>query len=740
MTVSLDPTDFWGPADWAAAYRQLGIAVVPATVSSDGKRKHPIARWQEFQENGIPQAVHDRWYAHGGSHIGDTTMGFLTGRASLEPGKALLGIDVDVKEGKGGLQTWHGWMDAYNNSLPLETWSALTGSGGRHLYFWYPDHIEIRNTQETIDGIDVRGHGGFIMAPPSRHYLPGKEYKWAEGFAPWETDLLQAPDWLVELVLSIGEISFARTKRIEATETPDRREDVFGNTIDGRDKKMADHCYAAILDAYRLCPIPPSGQGVEAIAQRAYETYAATTESRVERDGRSKHERLEAEGRGISAVREKIRRHLRNWETHVRKAAMHPPRSVLEKKLVEANKGNADELAILKQVAEWFVEGNHPDAEWLVQAIAGIAVGRDHMPDNDNASGFGEGPKPRFPFETIGDLRNLPPAKWLVDGWVPENATGILYGKWAAGKSFIGFDLALHLAYGLQDWHGAKLPEEECDVLIIAREGHQGFVQRIDAFKRFHGLPDDTGRVEFMRASVSFMRDEEFNGLCLALKERGRKYRLTLVDTVARVLPGVDMNEQQTVTLFMERCGILANIAGGSVVGVHHQNKGGDMMGSIYFEANADFVFEVTRTGSDDDPLTEGEITCTKMKDGEDRWKRGIKYERIPLTLAAEGPASLVVGAIGDVGERAKLPSRDTCKRILAAIDAAWRQGSPLSHKARAKSEGRYAQRVLGADFKLPPEVIERLIIAWLDSDHVAFEQADPKTKRMGLRVLKWLD
>jgi hypothetical protein len=67
-------------------------------------------------------------------------------------------------------------------------------------------------------------------------------------------------------------------------------------------------------------------------------------------------------------------------------------------------------------------------------------------------------PRGRFVFEKIGDLRKLPPAQWLVKDWVPEGATGIFYGKWAAGKSFIGFDLALHLAYGMPDWHGAALP------------------------------------------------------------------------------------------------------------------------------------------------------------------------------------------------------------------------------------------------------------------------------------------
>jgi hypothetical protein len=78
------------------------------------------------------------------------------------------------------------------------------------------------------------------------------------------------------------------------------------------------------------------------------------------------------------------------------------------------------------------------------------------------------------------------------------------------------------------------------------------------------------------------------------------------------VLPGVDMNEQQTVTMFMERIGVIGALTGASTIGVHHQNKTGGMMGSTFFEANADFVFEVSREGEEDGPLTAGEIVAPK--------------------------------------------------------------------------------------------------------------------------------
>jgi hypothetical protein len=349
--------------------------------------------------------------------------------------------------------------------------------------------------------------------------------------------------------------------------------------------------------------------------------------------------------------------------------------------------------------------------------------------------------KNRFIFEKIGDLRKLPPAQWLVKDWVPEGATGIFYGKWAAGKSFIGFDLALHLAYGMSDWHGAALPGTSQHVLIIAREGHQGFVNRVDAFKKHAGLVDDPDHLTFMRGSVSFMRDDDFAALVAAIKADATPYKLVFVDTVARVLPGVDMNKQETVTMFMERIGIIGEITGASTIGVHHQNKTGGMMGSTYFEANADFVFEVSRDGEDDDnpgPLTSGEIVCTKMKDGEDQWKRSVAYSKIALSVLPDGPSSLVVQRIGNAPPARAVasgwPDKETCRRVLNAINEAWITGKPWSHSPN--SPDRFAPKVMAQRFEISIKTARDMLEKWLINDVLSIEIRDAHSKQKGLKVV----
>jgi hypothetical protein len=51
---------------------------------------------------------------------------------------------------------------------------------GKHLYFAHPGGV-IKNEVRILSGIDIRGDGGFVVAPPSRH-AGGKNYSWLGDF------------------------------------------------------------------------------------------------------------------------------------------------------------------------------------------------------------------------------------------------------------------------------------------------------------------------------------------------------------------------------------------------------------------------------------------------------------------------------------------------------------------------------------------------------------------------------
>jgi hypothetical protein len=80
------------------------------------------------------------------------------------------------------------------------SWRCATANGGVHLYFRAPS-FTVRNAVALWPGLDIRGEGGYVVAPPS--VLDGERlYRWQVGFAPHELLLADAPEWLLERLRS----------------------------------------------------------------------------------------------------------------------------------------------------------------------------------------------------------------------------------------------------------------------------------------------------------------------------------------------------------------------------------------------------------------------------------------------------------------------------------------------------------------------------------------------------------
>ena len=103
----------------------------------------------------------------------DASVGVATGTASN-----LIVIDEDLDEDKGlnGYEEVSAW-ERINGKLP-DTALCITGRGGYHLYYRY-DKDDIKNRAGLLDGVDVRGEGGYVIAPPSMH-PNGTEYQWED--------------------------------------------------------------------------------------------------------------------------------------------------------------------------------------------------------------------------------------------------------------------------------------------------------------------------------------------------------------------------------------------------------------------------------------------------------------------------------------------------------------------------------------------------------------------------------
>jgi hypothetical protein len=106
-------------------------------------------------------------------------------------GSGLVVIDVDPPHGGADSLAV---LTAAHGPLPSEI-AVRTGSGGAHLYLAHPGG-QVRNSAGTRlgAGIDVRGDGGYVIAPPSVH-ANGDRYSWSSLVAEAPPPV---PDWLVE--------------------------------------------------------------------------------------------------------------------------------------------------------------------------------------------------------------------------------------------------------------------------------------------------------------------------------------------------------------------------------------------------------------------------------------------------------------------------------------------------------------------------------------------------------------
>jgi len=119
-----------------------------------------------------------RWW----QHIPDANIGIATGEPS-----GIFVIDVDGIDAEAELRK----LEAQHGTLPASV-EAITARG-RHIYFRMPA-TDVRNsTGKIAAGVDVRGTGGFVIAPPSIH-PSGRRYAWSVDCA---SAIADAPAWLL---------------------------------------------------------------------------------------------------------------------------------------------------------------------------------------------------------------------------------------------------------------------------------------------------------------------------------------------------------------------------------------------------------------------------------------------------------------------------------------------------------------------------------------------------------------
>ena len=231
----------------ALGYARRGWLVFPLHSMANGRcscgreecaspAKHPRTA------HGLKDATRDEtticawWQACATANIG-----VCTGR-----GSGIVVLDIDPRHG--GDESL-AQLEHRQGKFP-DTVESITGGGGRHIFFTYPGETHrIRNATALagMSGLDVRGDGGYVVAPPSLH-ISGGRYEWEASSELGEVPMAPIPAWLLKL---LGQ---TKAGRGQPQQLDDRRAWIAqGVSEGGRNSSIAS--LTGLLLRHRVDPI-----------------------------------------------------------------------------------------------------------------------------------------------------------------------------------------------------------------------------------------------------------------------------------------------------------------------------------------------------------------------------------------------------------------------------------------------------------------------------------------------------
>jgi hypothetical protein len=173
----------------ALAYASRGWSVFP--VPPGQKKSYKSAArsgGQKWGKTKVAEEIRRDWQTWPDANIGLPT--------GADSGFWVVEADTHSAHGVDGIASLAALVAA-NGELP-PTRVAVSPSGSTHYYFKWVAGVEVKNSASRLaPGVDVRGEGGMVVAPPSKRR--DGSYRWQS-----EADIAEAPDWLVVKVVDAG--------------------------------------------------------------------------------------------------------------------------------------------------------------------------------------------------------------------------------------------------------------------------------------------------------------------------------------------------------------------------------------------------------------------------------------------------------------------------------------------------------------------------------------------------------
>ena len=574
-------------AEWLAA--EMGLPVFPCDA-----QKRPMTQHGFRDATKDPETIRR-------SFRNAAMIGIPTGEAS-----GFFVLDLDCKNGAKGLE----WLAAHEARLP-QTRRHRTRSGGVHLLFGMPASRAVRNSASRVGpGVDVRGSGGYIIAPPS------------DGYDVVDHAIIaEAPAWLLDLIdpPAAPRVQSAAASNIRDLAAPRQSSDGTRYGLQALDNECqailsaADGAKHDTLNraAFSIGGLVAAGELAESAALHALASALAGIASRCE-DYPAAQKTLGAAFR----------------------AGIDKPRA-----------------APAPMIRRTIVEEYQPRPE---------PPPRDHAPDHWSAEPDPEPPAPDvervipdapgtgLPLVYFEDVEPALTGEDFLEGVLIRAAMSVFYGPSNCGKTFFACDLALHVAYG-KPWNGREVTQGA--VIYCAMEGAHGIRNRVTAWARHYGL--EGAPIPFAIIPVALnLQDPEadtsrlIEAIETAAAKMGCPVALVVMDTLSRAMAGGNENSPEDMGALVMNSDRIRQATGAHVAWIHHSGKdqAQGARGHSLLRAATDTEIEISRLDSNS-PST---ARVTKQRELEidgvwtfslERVELGINHRGKPVTSCIVTPA-----------------------------------------------------------------------------------------------------
>jgi hypothetical protein len=208
-------------------------------------------------------------------------------------------------------------------------------------------------------------------------------------------------------------------------------------------------------------------------------------------------------------------------------------------------------------------------------------------------------------FTKFSELLLSTASRYLVKGIIPNVGLVVVWGEPKCGKSFTVFDMAAHIAAGWQ-YRGRRV--KQCPVVYFALEGQEGFVARVEAFRRAHNITD----IPFY-LSADIVLPQDGAAVVQSIRQQFPEVKpgVVVLDTLNRSIGGSE-NDPSDMGQYVRAADMIREAFNCVVIVIHHCGvEGSRPRGHTSLTGAADAQIAVKRDDA-------GNIVATVefMKDG----------------------------------------------------------------------------------------------------------------------------